>query len=232
MVLQLGMDQKEWKENIFLKKSSKTPLMIQYDEIKSSYIDSILLFRMGDFYETFGDDATLAAELLGIVLTKRSNGKELLGGPLRRLQRHIDETLKLAKQYQIQYIPFGKKEPVTVELPALSGSKLQKRLVNRHSAKGKFKNFEFKWIEQNVGLLTINSFDFGLRKKGRQRYREFLKETFEAISEHVEAKHLIVDVRFNEGGYIGHDATLFSYLAHLESQQNSDRYFFSYQAHL
>ena len=49
--------------------------MIQYDEIKSSYIDSILLFRMGDFYETFGNDATLTSKLLGIVLTKRSNGK-------------------------------------------------------------------------------------------------------------------------------------------------------------
>ena len=69
------MAQKGLKEIILLTKNSKTPLMLQYDEIKSNYDDSILLFRMGDFYETFGLDATLVSEILGIVLTKRSNGK-------------------------------------------------------------------------------------------------------------------------------------------------------------
>ena len=133
---------------------------------------------------------------------------------------HYRLVFGVSKVYQIEYIPFGKTEPVTIKLPALSGSKLQKRLVNRHSARGKFKDFEFKWLDKNVGLLTINSFDFGLRKKGRQRYREFLKDTFEVIREQVEAKHLIVDVRFNEGGYIGHDATLFSYLAQEPFREN------------
>ena len=48
--------------------------MRQYDEIKQQYSDAIVLFRMGDFYETFNDDAILTAKILGIVLTKRSNG--------------------------------------------------------------------------------------------------------------------------------------------------------------
>lgn len=56
-------------------KSKKvTPLMKQYAQIKSKYPDAILLFRVGDFYETFGDDAVKAAQILNIVLTKRNNG--------------------------------------------------------------------------------------------------------------------------------------------------------------
>ena len=52
----------------------ETPLMRQYNDIKSKHPDAILLFRVGDFYETFGSDAVLASKILGIVLTKRSNG--------------------------------------------------------------------------------------------------------------------------------------------------------------
>ena len=51
-----------------------TPLMKQYNDIKSKYPDTILLFRVGDFYETFGEDAILASKILGIVLTKRGAG--------------------------------------------------------------------------------------------------------------------------------------------------------------
>lgn len=46
-----------------------TPLMRQYDEVKREYSDAIVLFRMGDFYETFNDDAVTTAKVLGIVLT-------------------------------------------------------------------------------------------------------------------------------------------------------------------
>ena len=52
------------------KTSKITPLMKQYNDIKSKYPDTILLFRVGDFYETFGEDAILASKILGIVLTK------------------------------------------------------------------------------------------------------------------------------------------------------------------
>ena len=72
---------------------SKTPLMKQYDQIKSGYPDSILLFRMGDFYETFGEDAVIASKLLGIVLTKRANGKAsdvpLAGFPYHALDNYL-----------------------------------------------------------------------------------------------------------------------------------------------
>jgi len=51
-----------------------TPLMKQYYAIKAKHPDAVLLFRIGDFYETFGDDAIKAADILGITLTRRANG--------------------------------------------------------------------------------------------------------------------------------------------------------------
>ena len=51
-----------------------TPLMRQYLEVKSQHPESIVLFRMGDFFETFNEDAKITAKILGIVLTKRANG--------------------------------------------------------------------------------------------------------------------------------------------------------------
>ncbi|MDD2226713.1 MAG: hypothetical protein PHD42_06375, partial [Dysgonamonadaceae bacterium] len=56
------------------KKIADTPLMRQYASIKKQYPDAVLLFRVGDFYETFSDDAIVASEILGITLTRRANG--------------------------------------------------------------------------------------------------------------------------------------------------------------
>ena len=52
-------------------KTEDTPLMIQHRAIKQKYPDAILLFRVGDFYETFGQDAVIASQVLGITLTKK-----------------------------------------------------------------------------------------------------------------------------------------------------------------
>ena len=83
----------ELQEKLSMSNNAKTPLMIQYDQIKSGYSDSILLFRMGDFYETFGEDAVIASKLLGIVLTKRANGKAsdvpLAGFPYHALDNYL-----------------------------------------------------------------------------------------------------------------------------------------------
>lgn len=63
--------------------------MGQYNKIKATYPDALLLFRVGDFYETFGEDAKRAASILGIVLTRRANGTatyiELAGFPYHSL---------------------------------------------------------------------------------------------------------------------------------------------------
>ena len=66
------------------KAASETPLMKQYNQIKAKHPQALLLFRVGDFYETFGEDAVQAARILGIVLTSRKNGSsdvELAGFP-------------------------------------------------------------------------------------------------------------------------------------------------------
>jgi DNA mismatch repair protein MutS len=81
------------------KKSIKeTPLMGQYNRIKAKYPDALLLFRVGDFYETFSKDAIITAEVLGIVLTKRANGSashvELAGFPYHALDTYLPKLVK------------------------------------------------------------------------------------------------------------------------------------------
>lgn len=68
----------------------ETPLMKQYKTIKTKYPDALLLFRVGDFYETFGEDAVKASQILGIILTHRNNGgdrTELAGFPHHSINR-------------------------------------------------------------------------------------------------------------------------------------------------
>ena len=75
------------------KAENTTPLMVQYLEIKSKYPDMVLLYRMGDFYETFGDDAKVTSKVLGITLTSRSNGSAgkvpLAGFPYHALDAYL-----------------------------------------------------------------------------------------------------------------------------------------------
>ena len=72
--------------------------MQQHRVIKQKYPDAILLFRVGDFYETFGEDAILAAKILGITLTKRNNGSpassELAGFPHHALDTYLHKLVK------------------------------------------------------------------------------------------------------------------------------------------
>jgi DNA mismatch repair protein MutS len=76
-----------------LKGAMETPLMKQYSAIKAKYPDALLLFRVGDFYETFGDDAIKASNILGIVLTRRANGAasfvELAGFPHHSIDTYL-----------------------------------------------------------------------------------------------------------------------------------------------
>jgi DNA mismatch repair protein MutS len=80
------------------KSSADTPLMQQHRAIKQRYPDAILLFRVGDFYETFGEDAILASKVLGITLTKRNNGaaasSELAGFPYHALDNYLHKLVK------------------------------------------------------------------------------------------------------------------------------------------
>src|SRR6188768_1706920 len=76
----------------------ETPLMKQYNEIKRKYPDACLLFRVGDFYETFGEDAIRASKILGITLTKRGAGSEtetaLAGFPHHSINTYLPKLVK------------------------------------------------------------------------------------------------------------------------------------------
>jgi DNA mismatch repair protein MutS len=80
------------------KSAADTPLMQQHRAIKQKYPDAVLLFRVGDFYETFGEDAIIASQVLGITLTKRNNGaassSELAGFPHHALDTYLHKLVK------------------------------------------------------------------------------------------------------------------------------------------
>lgn len=82
----------------------ETPLHRQYNQIKTKYPGAILLFRVGDFYETFGDDAIKASKILGIVLTKRNNGgadEPLAGFPHHSLDTYLPKLVRAGERVAI-----------------------------------------------------------------------------------------------------------------------------------
>lgn len=99
----------------------ETPLMKQYFEMKKKHPDAILLFRVGDFYETFSDDAIVSSEILGITLTKRANGSaqhvELAGFPHHALDTYLPKLVRAGKRVAI--------------CEQLEDPKLTKKLVKR-----------------------------------------------------------------------------------------------------
>ncbi|OFX90024.1 MAG: DNA mismatch repair protein MutS [Bacteroidetes bacterium GWF2_33_16] len=86
-------------------KYAETPLMKQYYEIKRKHPDAILLFRVGDFYETFGEDAIKASEILGITLTRRANGSaqfvELAGVPYHAIDTYLPKLVRAGQRVAI-----------------------------------------------------------------------------------------------------------------------------------
>jgi len=103
------------------KKIVETPLMKQYVEMKRRHPDAILLFRVGDFYETFSDDAIAASDILGITLTRRANGAaqyvELAGFPHHALDTYLPKLVRAGKRVAI--------------CEQLEDPKLTKKLVKR-----------------------------------------------------------------------------------------------------
>lgn len=101
-----------------------TPMMRQFYDLKAKHPDAVLLFRCGDFYETYCSDATIASEILGITLTKRSNGKsdaskaiEMAGFPFHALDTYLPKLVRAGKRVAI--------------CDQLEDPKLAKKLVKR-----------------------------------------------------------------------------------------------------
>lgn len=87
------------------KDGGETPLMQQYYSMKAKYPDAILLYRMGDFYETFGEDAITTSRILGITLTKRSHGSpgtvELAGFPHHAIDNYLPKLVRAGQRVAI-----------------------------------------------------------------------------------------------------------------------------------
>ncbi|WP_039866010.1 DNA mismatch repair protein MutS [Pedobacter sp. BAL39] len=86
-------------------KTKETPLMQQYNVIKAKYPGALLLFRVGDFYETFGEDAIKTSQILGIILTNRGNGPggkiELAGFPHHSLENYLSKLVRAGQRVAI-----------------------------------------------------------------------------------------------------------------------------------
>ncbi|SVD55901.1 uncharacterized protein METZ01_LOCUS408755, partial [marine metagenome] len=86
------------------KQKKETPLMGQYNGIKAKHPNALLLFRVGDFYETFGNDAIKTSKILGIILTNRSNGSsktELAGFPYHALNTYLPKLVRAGQRVAI-----------------------------------------------------------------------------------------------------------------------------------
>ena len=98
-----------------------TPMMKQFFELKAKHPDAVMLFRCGDFYETYSDDAVIASEILGITLTKRANGQsksvEMAGFPFHALDTYLPKLIRAGKRVAI--------------CDQLEDPKLTKKLVKR-----------------------------------------------------------------------------------------------------
>lgn len=107
-----------------VKKVTQTPLMKQFFEMKKKHPDAILLFRVGDFYETFGEDAQDASKILGITLTSRANGKAdriyLAGFPHHALDTYLPKMVRAGRRVCI--------------CEQLEDPKLSRKLVKRGGA--------------------------------------------------------------------------------------------------
>ena len=131
------------------KVKSETPLMKQYNLIKSKYPDTLLLFRVGDFYETFGKDAIVASNVLGIILTARNNGSskiELAGFPHHSIRNYLPKLVKS-----------GYRVAVCDQLEApVKGKKIVKRGVVELVTPGVALNDELLENKGNNFLAAIN----------------------------------------------------------------------------
>ncbi|MFU8843207.1 MAG: DNA mismatch repair protein MutS [Bacteroidales bacterium] len=164
---------------------AETPLMKQYNVIKAKYPDALLLFRIGDFYETFGEDAIKTSQILGIVLTRRANGAaayvELAGFPHHSLDTYLPKLVRAGYRVAI--------------CDQLEDPKLAKKIVKRgvtelvtpgvtfndHVLENNQNNFlasiHFGEKKSGISFLDVSTGEF-LVAQGTNQYIEKLVQSF------------------------------------------------------
>lgn len=167
------------------KKIAETPLMKQYMEIKSKHPDAILLFRVGDFYETFSQDAIETSEILGITLTKRANGSaqfvELAGFPHHALDTYLPKLVRAGKRVAICDQLEDPKQTKTIVKRGITELVTPGVSINDNILNYKENNFlcaiHFSKKDYGVSFLDISTGEF-LIAEGSQEYLDKLIANF------------------------------------------------------
>lgn len=167
------------------KETKQTPLMKQYNQIKGKHPDAILLFRVGDFYETFGDDAVSAANVLGIVLTKRKNGAashiELAGFPHHSLNTYLPKLVRAGYRVAICDQLEDPKATKTIVKRGVTELVTPGVTLNDNVLNQKENNFlaAIHFGKRNIGVsfLDISTGEF-LVAEGKEQYIDKLLQSF------------------------------------------------------
>ncbi|WGD35389.1 DNA mismatch repair protein MutS [Olleya sp. YS] len=167
-------------------KSKKvTPLMKQYNAIKAKYPDALLLFRVGDFYETFGEDAIKAAGILGIILTKRGAGSEteteLAGFPHHSINTYLPKLVKAGERVAICDQLEDPKQTKTIVKRGVTELVTPGVALNDEVLQSKTNNFlcsvYFGKVHIGISFLDISTGEF-LTSQGNQEYIDKLLQNF------------------------------------------------------
>lgn len=179
-----------------MSKPKETPLMKQYNSVKSKYPNTILLFRLGDFYETFNEDAEIAAKVLGITLTKRNNGAAgkmpLAGFPHHQLDVYLPKLVKgghrvaVCEQMEDPKMAKGivKRDVVEVVTPGVA---LYDKLLD--SKKNNYIASLFYYELKNSGFYSLAYTDVST---GEFKIAEFREENVIDIIESINPMELII----------------------------------------
>lgn len=167
------------------KSPKETPLMKQYNEIKRKYPDACLLFRVGDFYETFGEDAVRTSKILGIVLTKRGAGSEtetaLAGFPHHSLNNYLPKLVKAGLRVAICDQLEDPKMTKTIVKRGVTELVTPGVAMNDEVLQSKSNNFlaalHFGKKQLGVAFLDISTGEF-LTSEGNQEYIDKLLQNF------------------------------------------------------
>jgi DNA mismatch repair protein MutS len=163
----------------------ETPLMKQYNEIKRKYPDACLLFRVGDFYETFGEDAVRASKILGIVLTKRGAGSEtetaLAGFPHHSLNTYLPKLVKAGLRVAICDQLEDPKMTKTIVKRGVTELVTPGVAINDEVLQSKSNNFlaSIYFTKKNIGIsfLDVSTGEF-LTSQGNDEYIDKLLQNF------------------------------------------------------
>lgn len=167
------------------KEKKETPLMQQYNQIKAKYPDACLLFRVGDFYETFGEDAVRTAKVLGITLTKRGAGStsetELAGFPHHSLNVYLPKLVKAGLRVAICDQLEDPKTTKTIVKRGVTELVTPGVAINDEVLQSKSNNFlaALHFGKKNIGIafLDVSTGEF-LTSQGNEEYIDKLLQNF------------------------------------------------------